>query len=288
MIKIEAKHEVALPKEHKDLLEKILEEINREEISCKNSSLVSNSPEIISGELISYINICREQPAVKLILPHLVDVIFNKYIAFLVNPIRGDTKMSLVYIEILQAILENKFWNCEEKIDLYLLLMSDALTRGTYFTEEDENISIEICLKFKYKCASTIHYIIQEFGTRYQIISPCVYERIKEVFNNSDERTYAQCYGPFKFLSLQNIFFIADSIEFIKLIKGVIKNPMQIDEFREPCIQVIKTIIKNIYYYYMNNKLRLEVHKEVYDELMEVVYHAYPDLIYQNDQMLDF
>lgn len=98
-------------------------------------------------------------------------------------------------------------------------MLYDALIRKEYY-DDGPSKSLEIYVQIKNLSAETINTIIQEYGTKYQSLTPAIYDSIIEILSGED-RSFALFYGPLKFISLQNIFYLKECATILNLLKQI-------------------------------------------------------------------
>ena len=100
------------------------------------------------------------------------------------------------------------------------------------------------------------------------------------------KNSYAACYGIFKFIDIRK-----DSgyyVNFLSWIQFIAKNFQNTDDSWEPWLNMIKKVIKNIYKFFQGQKVGIRLAKENYEQLIEVIYHVYPELMHDGDEMMYF
>ena len=134
--KINMEHitEIPITKEVMEFWNKFFEMFNIEEHDNKTSYEMRTSNEI-SSDFSAYISMLQNEPSVASIIPAVVDFIYNKWVDYISTKIEGDSKMLFIWIKIIHCLLSNEYYNCEEKIHLFIDLLYDTLIRDDYNKE---------------------------------------------------------------------------------------------------------------------------------------------------------
>lgn len=252
-------------------------------------------------DITPYIETLQKEPSVVPVIPAIVDFIYNKCIDFVTHKPQGDADMLLTCIKVINAVKNNEYYNCEEKIHLFIDLLYDSLIRDEY-NEDSLKESQDIIIQTKNISAETLNMIILEYGTKYQSLSNSIFDSIcallqaddqnnmrdtsSETENSKPKPSYLLFYGPLKLISLQNIFHFNDSSFYLKLINDILSKQLGL-EFKEPCMDIIKKIILNIYQYFELNKYTLRENTQAVEELLTTANKVFPHLIHKKDKSLE-
>jgi hypothetical protein len=133
-------------------------------------------------------------------------------------------------MKVAKSLLENEYYNAEEKLHNFVSLFFDNLTRCNY-NEESLTDCHEIITETKNICAECLNEIILEYGTKYQTLLPKLFEQVAIILSE-DKKTYLSIYGPLKMISLQTVYYSGQCEFYLNSIKEVLQHPMSGD-FKE-------------------------------------------------------
>ena len=192
--------------------------------------------------------------------------------------------MLFICMKIIFCLLSNEYYNWEEKIHLFIDLLYDTLIRDEYSEESLEEWG-EIIIESKNISALSLNVIILEYGTKYQPLSNSIFDSIWDIFKG-EKQSYLLFYGPLKLISLQNIMNSVDSVQYLKIVSSLMLDNLGV-KFKDPCMTVIKGIVKNVYNYYELNKFTLTKYKDEIDQLLETANQVFPELVHSVDYTLE-
>ena len=283
-MRLEHKKEISISQEVMEFYNKFLEIYQTEE-SDTLQSLGQWVTLAISPTLKNYIFLVEKEPSIVDIVPAIFDFILQKWVNYISNKVIGDAKMMYIWMKIAKHILANKYYNWEEKIHLFVELLYDTLIRVEYH-EESLSKAQEIILEAKNLSALALNIIIIEYGTKYQSITKSIFDSVKAEVQK-DKASYLLLYGPLVFISLQDIYHSNDWAFYTNMVRRLLENSEGVD-FKEPCLQVVKKIIKNVYNFYDLNPNNEEIKKEARDDLFKLISEYFPDIVHLRDVSLEY
>lgn len=164
-------------------------------------------------------------------------------------------------------------------------MLYDSLIREEYCEESLADCQ-DIIKQAKDMSAHALNIIILEYGTKYQTLSSSVFDSISALFKG-EKQSYLLFYGPLKLVSLQNIVHSKDCTFYVKIIKMILQESLDA-YFKQPCMEVMKKIVHNIYHYYELNKLTSSTNNEVIEDMLQAARVIFPDLVHLHDKTLEF